>query len=315
MSGNIKNTVALLTLVSFITVGCKHYAAFPEIEGEGELVSDNQNVSYDVSVSSGPKSILPVSSKKQTETKKAEQTVKKSEKKVKKEVKTEKTKEKPEVISLAAEPSVEKTTKEEKKAVDEKKDLTKPNPEIQDIPENEVKFTVPDKTTPSVITDMDLTEMDSTDGTAKIIKPDVETKTILPVKKERKIVKNKPSEEPSVFYLAESVYFSNGGAAVDRKYYAKLRNIVKEAKAHNGKIVVQGFSSSRTKNTDIVTHKMANLKVSVARAENVAKILAQYGMPKSRIITEGLSDSRPVYQEVMPEGERLNRRAEIYISY
>ena len=60
---------------------------------------------------------------------------------------------------------------------------------------------------------------------------------------------------------------------------------------------------------------MANLKVSVARAESVAKVLQKYGMPKSQIITEGLSDSRPRYKEVMPEGERLNRRAEIYISY
>ena len=90
---------------------------------------------------------------------------------------------------------------------------------------------------------------------------------------------------------------------------------MREAKAHNGRIIVQGFASSRTRNTDIVSHKMANLKVSVARAENVAGLLVKYGMPRSRVITEGLSDSRPVYQEVMPEGERLNRRAEIYLTY
>ena len=91
--------------------------------------------------------------------------------------------------------------------------------------------------------------------------------------------------------------------------------MVQEAKRHNGKIIVQGFASSRTRNTDIVTHKMANLKISAKRAENVAALLIKYGMPKNRVITEGLSDSRPVYQEVMPEGERMNRRAEVYISY
>ena len=202
----------------------------------------------------------------------------------------------------------------EKKA---EKDLTIPNPVVSDIAEDEVKYVVPSKTTPVVITDIDLKEMDAADNKTKIIKPISETKTILPVKKEQKVIKGKiaVSAEPSVFYLAETVYFNNGGSSVDSSYYKKLRQIVKEAKAHNGKIIVQGFASSRTKNTDVITHKMANLKVSVARAENIAKILAQYGMPKNRIITEGLSDSRPVYQEVMPEGERLNRRAEIYISY
>ena len=136
-------------------------------------------------------------------------------------------------------------------------------------------------------------------------------------KEQKEIVSQAPANpsEASVFYLAETVYFNNGSSSVDNQYKNKLRSIVKEAKKHNGKIIVQGFASSRTKNTDIIMHKMANMKVSVARAENIAKLLIQYGMPKSRIITEGLSDSRPVYQEVMPEGERLNRRAEIYISY
>ena len=60
---------------------------------------------------------------------------------------------------------------------------------------------------------------------------------------------------------------------------------------------------------------MANFRVSAARAENVANALRRAGMPASKIKVEALSDSNPAYLEVMPEGERLNRRAEIYISY
>lgn len=319
MSGNIRNTTILLSLLAFMTVGCKHYAAFPEIDQEGELVADEQNVSYDDSVVSGPKSILPVkseASQKAVVDKQKEKQVVAENTEIKEVNKKE---EKPEISQAGQpEPQKDKENVEKKEVVAEnKKDLTAPDPEVEELPESEVTYNVIGKTTPSVIADMDLKEMDAEDNKPRVIKPIVKTTTILPVKKERKIIQTQTvgSSEPSVFYLAETVYFNNGGSAVDSKYFGKLRSVVKEAKAHNGKIIVQGFASSRTRNTDIVTHKMANLKVSAARADNVAKVLARYGMSKSRIITEGLSDSRPAYQEVMPEGERLNRRAEIYISY
>ena len=51
------------------------------------------------------------------------------------------------------------------------------------------------------------------------------------------------------------------------------------------------------------------------RAESVAAALIKAGAPKKSVAVEALSDSMPLYQEVMPEGERLNRRAEIYVSY
>ncbi len=76
-----------------------------------------------------------------------------------------------------------------------------------------------------------------------------------------------------------------------------------------------GYASSRTRNTDAVTHKLANFKISSERAQNVANALRRAGLKADMIEVEALSDSAPVYQEVMPEGERLNRRAEIYIAY
>ena len=120
---------------------------------------------------------------------------------------------------------------------------------------------------------------------------------------------------PSVTYLVATVYFNNGSAAVDASYNGQLRDIVKLAKSKNATLNVFGYASSRTRNTDIVSHKMANFKVSAERAENVANMLRRMGMPASKIKVEALSDSNPAYLEVMPEGERLNRRAEIYISY
>ena len=96
---------------------------------------------------------------------------------------------------------------------------------------------------------------------------------------------------------------------------SKLRSLAKDAKKHNAKVEVFGFASSRTRNTDPVSHKLANFEVSAKRAENVAAALRRLGVDKRRIEVQALSDSMPMYKEVMPEGERLNRRAEIYLTY
>lgn len=121
---------------------------------------------------------------------------------------------------------------------------------------------------------------------------------------------------PSVSYRIETIYFANGSAVVDSQYNKKLRDIAKLAKSKKNAVVkVFGFASSRTRNTDIVSHKLANFTVSAERAQNVANALKRYGLKASQIETEALSDTAPAYQEVMPEGERLNRRAEIYITY
>lgn len=122
-------------------------------------------------------------------------------------------------------------------------------------------------------------------------------------------------DAPAVHYLAGVVYFANGGAYIDNEGMSKLRSLAKDAKKHNAKVEVFGFASSRTRNTDPVSHKLANFEVSAKRAENVAAALRRLGVDKSRIEVQALSDSMPMYKEVMPEGERLNRRAEIYLTY
>lgn len=120
---------------------------------------------------------------------------------------------------------------------------------------------------------------------------------------------------PSMNYQIASILFADGSASVDASYNGEIAKIARLAKKHNAQIRVYGFSSSRTKDTDIVTHKMINFDMSLKRAESVAAALRRAGVKKENITVEALSDSRPLFSEVMPEGERLNRRAEIYISY
>lgn len=120
---------------------------------------------------------------------------------------------------------------------------------------------------------------------------------------------------PSVSYRIDTFYFANGSSVLDSQYNSRIRKIVKEAKANNAYVKVLGFASSRTRNTDIVSHKLANFKVSAERADSVANALKRNGLAADKIETEALSDSNPAYLEVMPEGERLNRRVEVYIVY
>lgn len=203
-----------------------------------------------------------------------------------------------------------------------------------DDPDNSSKeYVVPAKTTPVIVADS--AEIDDEDGFLTDEDDDSDL-FASPLDREKKsapakTTENKPAPAktaakpaepkfsdnfvPSVTYQVETFYFANGGSQLEGNYRARMREIVKEAKRNNGIIRVMGFASSRTRNTDLVTHKMANFKVSLARAEAVAAALKRAGMPSNRIIVEALSDSRPAYLEVMPEGERLNRRAEVYISY
>ena len=96
----------------------------------------------------------------------------------------------------------------------------------------------------------------------------------------------------------------------DRSIIASVRQLQKE---RGGKIRIVGHASSRTKDTDSVSHKMINLKVSVARAEAVARELIRMGLDKTKLQVDAVSDSTPVFHEYMPSGEAGNRRAEIFL--
>ncbi|MDR1694199.1 MAG: OmpA family protein [Lactobacillaceae bacterium] len=123
------------------------------------------------------------------------------------------------------------------------------------------------------------------------------------------------SSEPSITYQVDTFYFDNGSAVIKNEYKSRIKTIAKQAKELNATIYVLGFSSSRTKDTDYVSHKMINFQSSLARAENVSEEFIKAGVRKDKVVLEALSDSRPLYLEVMPEGERLNRRVEVYIGY
>lgn len=164
-----------------------------------------------------------------------------------------------------------------------------------------------EKVTPAKVIEVKSEDIDSPDDNVKVVEEAAKPEDLAKEPEQPK--------GPSMHYLASTVYFENGGAVVAGSYDAALRKIARLVKENDGFVTVYGFASSRTRDTDPASHKLANFKISAERAENTAKALRRAGVPADKISTQALSDTMPMYQEVMPEGERLNRRAEIYLTY
>lgn len=112
-----------------------------------------------------------------------------------------------------------------------------------------------------------------------------------------------------------TVLFGNGSSQLSPRARQVLDQVASLYKSKGGVVRVVGHASSRTRTMDPVKHTMVNFKVSVARADAVARHLLQRGVAKDRIAVGAVSDADPQFYEVMPTGEAGNRRAEVYIDF
>lgn len=110
-----------------------------------------------------------------------------------------------------------------------------------------------------------------------------------------------------------TILFPNGSARLSARDRRILANIHKLHQERGGTLRVIGHASSRTRNSDPVRHKMVNFKVSIDRADVVARELMRLGIKRDQITVDAVSDLQPVYFEFMPSGEAGNRRTEIYL--
>ncbi|MDP6066209.1 MAG: OmpA family protein [Alphaproteobacteria bacterium] len=111
------------------------------------------------------------------------------------------------------------------------------------------------------------------------------------------------------------VNFATGSAHLTTASKAKLRQIVAAHRARGGGLRVVGHASHRTRNLPLHKHKMVNFRISVDRANAVARELMRLGVQTAALRVEAVSDSKPIYFEVMPAGEAKNRRAEIFLEF
>lgn len=112
-----------------------------------------------------------------------------------------------------------------------------------------------------------------------------------------------------------TIQFANGSAALDARDRSILREVVALQHQRGGVIRIVGHASSRTVNMDPVRHKLVNYDVSSARAETVAKTLADLGAKTTDVVVVAKSDTDPLYYEFMPSGEAGNRRTEVYLDF
>jgi len=111
------------------------------------------------------------------------------------------------------------------------------------------------------------------------------------------------------------IYFANASAALSGQDRQVLRQVAALQQQYGGLLRIIGHASSRTAAMDITAHKLANFTISLQRANTVADALMRQGVPGRFLYVGAVSDSQPVYYEIMPTGEAGNRRAEIYLDY
>jgi outer membrane protein OmpA-like peptidoglycan-associated protein len=104
-------------------------------------------------------------------------------------------------------------------------------------------------------------------------------------------------------------------SSVSPDYNEQLAKVAEVIKQKNAKVFVYGYASSKIGKTSAERQRKVNFEMGAKRAESVALILIKNGVKKDNIVTVSLGDTKPLYSETMADGERLNRRAEIYVSY
>lgn len=117
-------------------------------------------------------------------------------------------------------------------------------------------------------------------------------------------------------YRIATINFPSGSSFVNSTGLKKIKKIVKLAKERNARIKIVGHASKRTKDMPLNEHKLVNFTISHNRAQTVANIVVEkYNFPSENLITEAVSDSKPLFREDMPAGTTANQRTEIFIIY
>ncbi len=117
-------------------------------------------------------------------------------------------------------------------------------------------------------------------------------------------------------YRVATINFYSGSSQVDGSGLRKIKKIAKIAKEREAKIKIVGHASKRTRDMPLAKHKLVNFSISDRRAQSVADIfIKKYNFPSNNLITEAVSDTKPLFKENMPAGTKANQRTEIFLIY
>ncbi len=130
-----------------------------------------------------------------------------------------------------------------------------------------------------------------------------------------KSLKTNLNLENKIQFRIATINFSSGSSSLNNKDIKKIRKVMKLAKEKNARVRIVGHASTRTKDMEPIKHKLANFNISDKRSQAVAKIFIDNNFPLKNLITEAVSDSKPLFYESMPAGTYGNQRTEIYLIY
>lgn len=111
---------------------------------------------------------------------------------------------------------------------------------------------------------------------------------------------------PEIVTLS-NLQFETGKSTIKPASYASLDQLAAFLKRKKTqKIRIVGH-------TDNVGDSIANIRLSLERAEAVKKYLLEKGVPSALLLTEGYGSSKPIADNTSGEGRALNRRTEIHL--
>lgn len=128
-----------------------------------------------------------------------------------------------------------------------------------------------------------------------------------PPKEVAKPVPPPPPPPPAKIVLDEAVlHFANGKAELGPDATAAIQKVAEGLKAYPGdyKLEVSGHTSS-------VGGKALNKALAKRRADAVAKVLVDSGIPAAKVTTVGVGPDKPIADNATKEGQAKNRRVEI----
>ena len=126
----------------------------------------------------------------------------------------------------------------------------------------------------------------------------------------------KLSIDDKIQYRVATINFYTGSSQVDGSGLRKIKKIATIAKEREAKIKIVGHASKRTRDMPLAKHKLVNFNISDRRAQSVADIfIKKHNFPSINLITEAVSDTKPLFKENMPAGTKANQRTEIFLIY
>lgn len=120
---------------------------------------------------------------------------------------------------------------------------------------------------------------------------------------EEEYIEVEVSNAPSTL-LPYEIFFNWNDATVNPKFNTALKEIASNAKNSKEIIVIKGH-------TDASGTPEYNQKLSKKRAENVGKIIMSYGVPREKIILQGVGSTEPKVKTKVGEKNAENRRVVI----